>query len=455
MSRGGPAGSDPRRGLVDKAANRPSSYGSARPLRSETVDNFLLSPKVINESLSSPHSIYRPVKPVSEAEKTKGATGAMKPGMKGRLEIASKDRDALRWLNEREADGARPNTIRAYRQSLAKIGAMTEKPVIDLSRDEYNEIIIRLNGSKSVRWYATVVKMFLTWTGRDVTKWINGSKGGSDEDSGANRWKDPEALLSRDDVGKMVAGETDLRNRALLAMLWDTGRRIHEVLALDIADLSEREGMSVRFRKAKVAKESGTRVKLFECSDALRKWLAVHPLLKTGGPLFTTEYEGNRHRMAYSAALHIVKQAAARVGIEKRVSPHLVRHSRATDLRLLGVSDDAIRLRLGWTRGSTMISRYVSLADQQADDEIGAKLGLKAEKRPVSVRKLELGAEIPALGDEVDALKARIVTMESERAADVRKAVRDVMMEILIAEDASGDGSTSRADRMRQILGAK
>src|SRR2546425_12073428 len=37
----GPAGSDPRRGLVDKAANRPSSYGSARPLRSETVDNFL------------------------------------------------------------------------------------------------------------------------------------------------------------------------------------------------------------------------------------------------------------------------------------------------------------------------------------------------------------------------------------------------------------------------------
>src|SRR6059036_658614 len=30
MSRGGPAGSDPRRGLVDKAANRPSSGGTVR-----------------------------------------------------------------------------------------------------------------------------------------------------------------------------------------------------------------------------------------------------------------------------------------------------------------------------------------------------------------------------------------------------------------------------------------
>ena len=48
-------------------------------------------------------------------------------------------------------------------------------------------------------------------------------------------------------------------------------------------------------------------------------------------------------------------------------------------------------------------------------DEIGAKLGLKAEKRPVSVRKLELGAEIPALGDEVDSLKATVGKLMDER----------------------------------------
>src|SRR2546428_1854536 len=39
--RRGPAGSDPCRGPVDKAANRPSSDGAAGPLRTETVDNFL------------------------------------------------------------------------------------------------------------------------------------------------------------------------------------------------------------------------------------------------------------------------------------------------------------------------------------------------------------------------------------------------------------------------------
>jgi hypothetical protein len=262
--------------------------------------------------------------------------------------------------------------------------------------------------------------MFMSWKGREVGKWARGKLSENSE----TRWKDPEALLSRDDVAKMVAGETDPRNRALLALLWDTGRRIHEALALDIEDLSDRDGLSVRFRKAKVAREAGTRVKLIESRDAITKWLAVHPLLKTGGPLFTTTYEGERRRMAYSAALHIVKQAAARVGISKTVAPHLLRHSRATDLRLLGVSDSAIRLRLGWSRDSTMINRYVSLADSQADDEVAAKLGLKAEKRPASVRKLELGAEIPALGDEVDALKARIAEMERDREKLAVEAVR-------------------------------
>ena len=37
----GTAGFDPCGGRVDKAAIRPSSDGAGRPLRTETVDNFL------------------------------------------------------------------------------------------------------------------------------------------------------------------------------------------------------------------------------------------------------------------------------------------------------------------------------------------------------------------------------------------------------------------------------
>jgi integrase len=358
-----------------------------------------------------------PVELVPKTKETKGATGTMRPE---RREIATKDSDAVNWIKEKSADGARPNTLRAYHQAMAKLGNLTPKPLAELTREEYVDLLDRLNGSKSARWYASVLRLYLSWKERDVTKWARGKR----SENAETRWKDPEALLSRDDVAKMVAGETDLRNRALLALLWDTGRRIHEVLALDISDLSDRDGLSVRFRKAKVAKEAGTRVKLIESRDAISKWLAVHPLLKKGGPLFTTTYEGERRRMAYSAALHIVKQAAARVGISKTVAPHLLRHSRATDLRLLGVSDAAIRLRLGWSRDSTMINRYVSLADSQADDEVATKLGLKSEKRPASVRKLELGAEIPALGDEVDALKAKIAEMERDREKFAVEAVR-------------------------------
>jgi len=344
-----------------------------------------------------------------------GATGAMIPG-KERIELPEKDAaNVERFLLEKEADGKARNTLRAYRASLAKLANMTEKPLADLTRDQFTKLVVTLNGSKSVRWYVVVLKMYLTWNERrDVREWPKGRA-----PVGLNRPKDPETILSRDEVSKMVAGETDIRDKALLCILWDTGRRIHEVLALDIADVSTREGLSVRFRKTKVASESGTRVRLIESADAVRKWLAVHPLLRkdrTDGPLFVTIYEGEVRRMGYSAGLNTVRHAAAKVGIRKRVHPHLFRYSRATELRLAGVSDDAIRLRLGWTKGSTMLSRYVSLADSQADDEVAAKLGLKVERRPVKVRALEMGAEIPELSDELDTLKARLA--EIEKGAD-------------------------------------
>src|SRR5438445_7189817 len=346
-----------------------------------------------------------------------GATGAMIPG-KERIELPEKDAaNVERFLLEKEADGKARNTLRAYRASLATLANMTEKPLAELTRDQFTKLVVTLNGSKSVRWYVVVLKMYLTWNERrDVREWPKGRA-----PVGLNRPKDPETILSRDEVSKMVAGETDIRDKALLCILWDTGRRIHEVLALDIADVSTREGLSVRFRKSKIASEAGTRVRLIESADAVRKWLSVHPLLKgkgtrTDGPLFVTSYNGEWRRMSYSAALNTVQHAAAKVGIGKRVFPHLMRHSRATELRLVGVSDGAIRLRLGWTRGSAMISRYVSLADEQADDEVVAKLGLKVERRPVKVRALEMGAEIPELSDELDTLKARLA--EIEKGAD-------------------------------------
>ena len=347
--------------------------------------------------------------------KTIGATAAMNAGRE-RVELPTKDADVERFLLEKQADGKAANTIRAYHASLAKLANMATDSLAGLTRDGFTRLVIELNGSKSVRWHLVVLRMYLTWKGIDTRGWPKGRYNGN-----ANRWKDPAALLTRDEVAKMISGETDPRDRSLLAVLWDTGRRIHEVLALDIADLNTRDGLSVRFRKSKIASEAGTRVRLIESADAVRKWLSVHPLLmgkgtRTDGPLFVTSYNGEWRRMSYSAALNTVQHAAAKVGIGKRVFPHLMRHSRATELRLVGVSDDAIRLRLGWTRGSAMISRYVSLADEQADDEVVAKLGLKVERRPVKVRALEMGAEIPELSDELDTLKARLADIE--RGAD-------------------------------------
>src|SRR2546426_5325002 len=75
-----------------------------------------------------------------------GATGAMIPG-KERIELPEKDAaNVERFLLEKEADGKARNTLRAYRASLAKLANMTEKPLADLTRDQFTKLVVTLNG---------------------------------------------------------------------------------------------------------------------------------------------------------------------------------------------------------------------------------------------------------------------------------------------------------------------
>ena len=131
--------------------------------------------------------------------KTIGATAAMNAGRE-RVELPTKDADVERFLLEKQADGKAANTIRAYHASLAKLANMATDSLAGLTRDGFTRLVIELNGSKSVRWHLVVLRMYLTWKGIDTRGWPKGRYNGN-----ANRWKDPAALLTRDEVAKMIA----------------------------------------------------------------------------------------------------------------------------------------------------------------------------------------------------------------------------------------------------------
>jgi integrase/recombinase XerD len=137
---------------------------------------------------------------------------------------------------------------------------------------------------------------------------------------------------------------TGIRNRALLAVLFRSGLRISEALALFPKDLDP-AGRSLRVLRGK-GNKARTAPLPTDAADAVDRWLECRKRLGLTGrhPLFCT-LQGEPLWDSYVRALF--KRLAAKAGVEKRVHPHGLRHGWALGQVQAGVSLNAIQALLG------------------------------------------------------------------------------------------------------------
>jgi site-specific recombinase XerD len=183
--------------------------------------------------------------------------------------------------------------------------------------------------------------------------------------SNAGRRFPPEPLTA-EEVRALISavpgrGPLGVRNRALIALLWRSGLRISEALALRPADLNEREG-TVRVRNGKGRKDRVAVIDA-EALGYLRGWLEVRRANGINGraTIFCSVASGARGagvrtpgrelHTAYVRAL--LPKVGARAGIEKRVHAHGLRHSHATELVAAGVPLHVIAGQLGHASTAT------------------------------------------------------------------------------------------------------
>lgn len=159
----------------------------------------------------------------------------------------------------------------------------------------------------------------------------------------------PPEPLSADEVRRLLeatprAAATGIRNRALLGLLYSTGLRIAEALALYPKDV-ERAAGSVRVMHGK-----GDKSRTVGIDDAalelLDAWLELRRRREWYGnvPLFCTLQGG---RLATSYVRAMLPRLARRAGVEKRVHAHGLRHTLAAELRGEGVEIGVISKALG------------------------------------------------------------------------------------------------------------
>lgn len=142
---------------------------------------------------------------------------------------------------------------------------------------------------------------------------------------------------------------TGLRMHALIIVLWRTGLRISEALALQESDLHPEDG-SIVVRSGKGGKR---RVSMMDPWgwERIKPWLEYRQTLETG-PVFCViagPTSGTRV-WSHTDVRRELKRKAALAGVRKRMAPHQLRHAHAVELWREDVNLLAVQRQLGHAR---------------------------------------------------------------------------------------------------------
>lgn len=171
--------------------------------------------------------------------------------------------------------------------------------------------------------------------------------------------------LSLDEVERLLAepekGKSDeaLRNRAMLEVLYATGLRVSELVALELNRVNLDHGYVITLGK-------GSKERIVPIGDAAirktRDYLGdARPRLLRGRNseyLFVTSRTGSR--MSRQRFWRMIKDYALSAGIHSHIAPHVLRHSFATHLLERGADLRSIQAMLGHSDiSTTQIYTYV------------------------------------------------------------------------------------------------
>ena len=256
--------------------------------------------------------------------------------------------------------GLSPNTLEAYRRDLDRYAAhlagvgISDATSVDeatiagfvasLSATEYADGR-RYRPSSVARALAAVRSLHAFLLREGDTP--------ADPSEGVSRPKVPRTLprpLSGDEIGAILAAPSGadpagIRDRAILETMYGAGLRISEVVGLDVDDLDLEEG-SVRA----LGKRNKQRIVPLGryAVEAVAAYLTrARPVLAGAGsgPALFLNMRGSR--LTRQGTAKILKAAARRAGVSKRVTPHTLRHSFATHLLEGGADVRVVQELLG------------------------------------------------------------------------------------------------------------
>jgi integrase/recombinase XerD len=261
-----------------------------------------------------------------------------------------------RYIDDLRLKNFSPGTVRVYVHAVAKFAQHFGRSPDTLTREEVRAYLVQLIDRGVSRSYTVLCRNALRHLYQDTLKrtdWLSGIPR-------PKRERRLPVVLSRDEVQRLFAVVTNLKQRALFMVAYDAGLRLSELINLRLEDIDSGR-MVLRIRQGKGKKDRYARLTPGLLELLREYWREFRP----ENLLFPGATANKRYDLATPGQL--LKKVCRKAGIQKRVSMHTLRHSFATHLLEAGVNLRVIQQMLGHDKiQTTALYTHISLEELRA-----------------------------------------------------------------------------------------
>ncbi|MBK3519923.1 site-specific tyrosine recombinase/integron integrase [Carboxylicivirga marina] len=264
------------------------------------------------------------------------------------------DMDIQDYIKILTLQGASKRTIENYASQIKKLKDYYEgKPVSKISDEEIRDYLFFLREELSYSWSAqnivvsAVKRYILSMTEREINELLIPRPVTK---------KTLPKVLEKEEIEAILRQNIFIKHKCLLYLLYATGIRCGELINLKVED--------VKFdtHVIEIKKGKGDKGRIVSMPDKLKHLLLAY-FRREKPSIFVFEGQ-NGGKYSPSSVQRVVRKAVVKAGIDKRVTPHMLRHSFATHLHDSGMDIRNIQKLLGHSSTKTTeIYTYISKRD--------------------------------------------------------------------------------------------
>ncbi|MBI1742889.1 site-specific integrase [Candidatus Acetothermia bacterium] len=191
-------------------------------------------------------------------------------------------------------------------------------------------------------------------------------------------------ILTEEEVARLIRASEHPRDKAFIAITYELGARIGEVGKLQVKSITKDKYSYL----VDVNGKTGQRTpRIVFSAPYITAWLNEHPHKDDlEAPLWVLAGRREKVRARYGSLRAMVLRLAKAAKIQKRMYPHLFRHTRVTHVLINRLMSEAqAKVYFGWAPSSRMLADYQHLVSRDVNDTILVMYGIRKDEETEKV----------------------------------------------------------------------